>query len=248
MKALIIDNEENIRNALKELIESFCPEITSLQEATSVATGVKAIHAFEPHILFLDVELDDGTGFDILKEIEFPDFQLIFTTAHNKYALQAFKFSAIDYLIKPIDPDELSKAVAKAKANIKSADLKEQLTIMMSQLAHKMDTEKKIVLKDSTATYFIKVSDILFCEAEGTYTKFNISPDKIILVSKNLKEYESMLEPEGFIRTHHAFLVNPNKIKMYDRSDGGMLVLETGRTVPISQRKKEMVLQLLEKK
>ncbi|HPG12009.1 MAG TPA: LytTR family DNA-binding domain-containing protein [Chitinophagaceae bacterium] len=248
MKALIIDDEKNLRNALKDLLQAFCPEITQFKEAESVVSGIEILRSFEPDLLFLDIELKDGTGFDILKQAENFSFQLIFTTAHNRYALQAFKFSAIDYLLKPIDPDELRKSVDKAKVNIRNSNLKEQLTVLMDQLASKINPDKKIVLKDSSTTYFVKVTDILFCEAEGNYTKFNIYPDKIILVSKNLKEYESLLEPSGFIRTHHAFLVNQQKIKMYDRTDGGMLILETDRKVPISQRKKEFVLQVLEKK
>ncbi|MBK9328268.1 MAG: response regulator transcription factor [Sphingobacteriales bacterium] len=246
MKLLITDNEYHIRSATRELLLAFCPEITRIDEATGVEDGLKKIKNDPPDILLLDVEMDDGTGFDLLKQIQNPEFQLIFVTAHNQYAVQAFKFSAIDYLLKPIDPDELRTAISKAASRKRNNDLKAQIRIMMEQLSNKMDPDKKIVLKDHSATYFIKVTDILFCEADGTYTKFYLSPEKVIVVSKNLKEYENILEPLGFLRTHHSFLVNPHKIIAYDKRDSGSLLLEGHHSIPVSQRKKDHILQLLE--
>ncbi len=246
MKVLIVDNEPDVLNALVLLIEAFCPEVNILETAVSVKTGVEKIKSFQPDVLFLDVELDDGTGFDILNQIQTPQFQLIFTTAHDKYAIKAFQFSALDYLLKPIDPDLLQKSMQRAVQNIKTGDLQMQLHIMMQQLSFKKEVDKKIVLKDSNSTYFVKVEDILYCEAEGTYTKFHIDKGEPILISKNLKEYETLLEPLGFIRTHHSYLVNTERIKMYEKKEGGYLVLDTNQLIPISQRKKDFVLKLLE--
>ena len=246
MKALIIDNEEPIREAMVALVTAFCPEITHLQTANGVKTGVDKIRQFQPDILFLDVELDDGTGFDILNQIPPPQFQLIFTTAHDRYAINAFQFSALDYLLKPIDPDLLQKSVQRAIQNIQNRDLQKQLQVMMLQLFSKKETDKKIVLKDSNSTYFVKVDDILFCQAEGTYTKFYIQQSEPILISKNLKEYEAMLEPLGFLRVHHSYLVNMDKIKNYEKKEGGFLTVEGNHSIPVSQRKKDSVLKLLE--
>ncbi len=246
MKVLIIDNEAPVREGLKTIILSQLPSSIVLEEADGVQTGLKKIHQFEPDIVFLDVEMDDGTGFDLLRLLQNPTFQLVFTTAHQKYAIEAFKFSAIDYLLKPVNPDEVEQTFTKALKNIRNNDLSKQLSVLMHQLSYKNENDKKIVLKDIEATYFIKVSDILYCEAEGTYTKFYFTNNEPILVSKNLKEYESMLEPLGFIRTHHSYLANPSKIKMFDKTDGGSLVLEGGLTVPVSQRKKDFVLSILE--
>jgi two-component system, LytTR family, response regulator len=246
MKALIVDNEEPVRTALVQLIEAFCPEITQIETAVGVETGVEKIHLFQPDILFLDVEMDDGTGFDVLNQIQNPQFQLIFTTAHDKYALQAFQFSALDYLLKPIQPDLLQNSVQRASQRIRSGDLQLQLQILMQQMSVKKEVERKIVLKDTASTYFVKVKDILFCRAEGTYTQFYISQSDPILISKNLKEYETLLEPLGFIRTHHSYLVNPDHIKVYDKKEGGVLVVEGNHNIPISQRKKEFVLKILE--
>jgi two-component system LytT family response regulator len=246
MKALIVDNEVQMRMALRQLLEAFCPDVTEIEEATGVAKGLAAINMFHPDIVLLDVEMDDGTGFDLIKQLHQPTFQLIFVTAHDKYAIKAFQFSAIDYLLKPVDPDALQTSIQKAINQIKSRDLSGQIDFLLKQLHDKNEIGKRIVLKDIDNIYFLKLNDIFFCEAEGTYTRFYISDKNPVLVSKNLKEYESILEPLGFIRTHHSFLVNPHKITMFDKTDGGSLQLENGMSVPVSQRKKEMVLEMLE--
>lgn len=246
MKALIIDNEANLRTGTKIMLQSFCPEITVVEEADGVQSGLQKIKNFHPDIVLLDVEMDDGTGFDLMKQVVNPQFQLIFVTAHNQYAIEAFAFSAIDYLLKPVDPDALQNSIQKAARNIKNSNLQQQVQVLLQQMAGLQNQEKKIVLKDLENTYFIKVADILYCEAEGTYTKFFIHHGDPVLVSKNLKEYESILEPIGFIRTHHSFLVNPAHIKLYDKTDGGALILESGHSIPVSQRKKDAVLQALE--
>ncbi len=246
MKALVIDNELHLREGLKDMLIAFCPGITSIDDAAGVKEGVAKINSFHPDIIFLDVEMDDGTGFDLLKQLPEHNFQLVFITAHNKYAIEAFRFSAIDYLLKPVDPVALQESVEKAVKNIRSKDINSQVQILLQQLSGISNHDRRIVLKDQEKIYFTKVADILYCEAEGTYTKFFIQNNEVLLVSKNLKEYESLLEPLGFIRTHHSFLVNPDKINAYDKTDGGALMLEGGHNVPISQRKKDIVLALLE--
>lgn len=248
MKILLIDNETEVRELLKEMIEATAPGVHQLDEADGVASGLQKINTFRPNIIFLDVEMGDGTGFDLMGKIPHPSFQLIFTTAHNKYAVQAFKCSAIDYLLKPIDPVELENSLQKATTNISNSNLSKQLAVLMQQLTSKDAGEKQIVLKDIEASYFVKLSDILYCEAEGSYTKFYFSNEKPIVISKNLSTYEELLGPYGFIRTHHSYLVNPIKIKMYDKTDGGTLILTSGHTVPISHRKKDYVMSLLEKR
>jgi len=248
MKVLIIDNEVHLRKGLKLLLQSVTNDITAIEEADGVQSGLQAIKVFTPDIVLLDVEMDDGTGFDLLKQLNNPAFQLIFVTAHNKYAIEAFQFSAIDYLLKPVDTEALQKSIAKAFLNIRNKDLKSQIDILLQQLAGMQSRDRKIVLKDVDNTYFIKVPDILYLEAEGTYTKFFFTNAEPMLVSKNLKEYGDILEPLGFLRTHHSFLVNTDKIKLFDKTDGGVLVLDGGFTIPVSQRKKEYVMQMLEKR
>lgn len=247
MKILLIDNEEEIRLTLKSMVEAWSKGLHSVGEADGVRTGLEKIDCFRPDIVLLDIEMNDGTGFDLLKQVSDPSFQLIFTTAHNQYAIQAFRFSAIDYLLKPIDPAELSHALQKAAGNISNNTFQQQLNILLQQYAQKNDPDKKIVLKDVDKTYFIKLNDILYCEAQGSYTKFYLSNAEPVFVSRNLRSYEELLAPAGFIRTHHSCLVNPSKIKIYDRkTDSGTLILEGGHSIPVSQRKKDFVLQFLE--
>ncbi len=248
MKILLVDNEKEIRSILKDMVMICGNGQHIIEEADGVESGVAKINSFDPNIVLLDVEMNDGTGFDLMKQIPSPSFQLIFTTAYNQYAIQAIKFSAIDYLLKPIDPVELNNSLQKAKENISSQTLQKQLAVLLQQFSTKPEPEKQIVIKDIDKTYFIKMNDILYCEAEGSYTKFYLSNSEPIFVSRNLRYYEDLLAPAGFFRTHHSCLVNPSKIKIYDRkTDSGTLILEGGHTVPVSQRKKDFVLNLLEK-
>lgn len=246
MKILIVDNEKEVRGLLKDMIASISANAYIVEEAEGVETGLQKINIFQPDVIFLDVEMNDGTGFDLMNRVSNPAFQLVFTTAHNKYAVQAFKCSAIDYLLKPVDFTELENSLQKAAAAISGNSLSKQMAVLMQQLSAKDTSEKQIVLKDSEASYFVKVADILYCEAEGSYTKFYVHNNTPIIISKNLSIYEELLALYGFIRTHHSYLVNPAKIKMYDKADGGTLILDSGHTVPISHRKKDYVMQVLE--
>lgn len=248
MKVLIIDNEPALRKALQGLIREYCPDIVETETAEGVSSGVRKIQSFRPDIVLLDVEMEDGTGFDLLRQVPQPAFALIFVTAHDKYAIDAFRFSAIDYLLKPVEPEALRNSVQKARQQVESRSMQQQIVLLLQQISGLQQSDRKIVLKDLENTYFIRVKDILYCEADGTYTHFFIQDNAPILVSRNLKEYASILEPLGFIRTHHSFLVNPEKIRLFDKRDGGQLVLEGGAAVPVSQRKKDQVLQMLEKK
>lgn len=247
MNILLIDNEAEVRSTLKSMLENWSKGKHTIAEADGVATGVQAILSFHPDVVVLDVEMDDGTGFDLLKQISAPSFQLIFATAFNQYAIQAFKFSAIDYLLKPVDPMELAMALQKAADNINNNNLQQQLAILMQQMGNKQGAHKQIVLKDIDKTYFVNINSIIYCEAEGSYTKFYVEGSEPIFVSRNLRSYEELLAPAGFIRTHHSCLVNPDKIKVFDRkTDCGTLILEGGFTIPVSQRKREFVIQFLE--
>ena len=247
MNILLVDNEPVIRTTLKEMVTVWASGRHTISEAGGVTEGLNMIEQIQPDILLLDVEMDDGTGFDLLRQLHAPRFQLIFTTAHNQYAIQAIKFSAIDYLLKPVHPEELYTALQKAAGNLHQHTLQHQLAVLMEQMGGRSSSEKQIVLKDIDKTYFVKTGDILFCEADGSYTRFYITGAEPILVSRNLRSYEELLSPAGFIRTHHSCLVNPAKIKVYDRkTDCGSLVLEGGYTIPVSQRKRDYVIQCLE--
>ncbi|WP_310378488.1 LytTR family DNA-binding domain-containing protein [Flavobacterium sp.] len=246
MKILVVDNETNIREGIVELIKNFCPFKAQVYEANGVDSGLKSIADINPDILFLDVELDDGTGMDLLSKINEINFHLIFITAHNKYALDAFRFSAIDFLLKPINPEELIEAFDRVNKHIKNSFLQDQLLIMQESLNKITHRERKIVLKDSNSIYFVNVNEIIRCESDGQYTEFYIENTKKIVISKSLKEYEEMLELYGFIRPHHSHLINTHKILRFDKVDGGSLIMQNNDEVPVSHRKKAQILQILD--
>lgn len=250
MKVLIIDNDQAVREALVQLINKYCPQITQVNQSDGVEAGIKEIHSSKPDLVFLDVEMDDGTGFDLVQKVGNYNFQLVFITAHNKYAVNAFKFSAIDFLLKPIDPDELVISVKKAASQIRNKDLEQQVKLLKDILGNSNATthkEKKIALNDGNIIHYIKVADIIYCKADGSYTVFYITNNRKIMVSHILKEYDDLLCDYGFVRTHHSFLVNITKITRFDKTDGGQLFLEDNYSVPVSTRKKEQVLELLSK-
>ena len=246
MKILVVDNETNIRESIVLMIENFCPFDAEIYQATGVLDGLKAITEINPNVLFLDVELDDGTGMDLLSKLSEIDFHVVFITAHNKYAIDAFRHSAIDFLLKPIQPDELIDAFDKISKQAKNKNLLEQIHIMQDSLNKIASSGKKIVLKDSNSIYFVNVNDIIRCESDGQYTEFYIDNLKKIVISKPLKEYEELLEPYGFIRPHHSHIINTNKILRFDKVDGGSLIMQNNDEIPVSHRKKTQILKVLD--
>lgn len=247
-KILVIDNELPIRKALVKMIQHFNVEDQyEIFEADGVRSGIEAIQHIEPEILFLDIELDDGLAFDIFKEINDLQAQLIFTTAHNHYAVRAFEYSALDYLLKPVSPTLLHNALLKARQNLNQSNLKNQIQIMLESINKNQSHEQKIALKDINGIKITKIKDILYCEANGPYTTFFIENEKEITVSKNLKEYEELLHAFNFIRCHHSYLVNLNKVKSIEKSDGLTIHLENNKQIPISVRKKDEILNSIEK-
>lgn len=243
MRALVIDNETAIRKSMVDLIAAFCPEITEIGEATGVESGLEKIKSIQPDVLFLDVELGDGTGMDLLARLDKFNFPVIFITAHNKYAVDAFRFSAIDFLLKPINPEELIRSVERVKSQ-NNSKLSDQIEILKDIIQASTNSSKKIVLRDSDSIYFVKVANIIRCESDKSYTTFIIHNHKNIVISKGLKDFEELLEPYGFIRTHQSHLINSAKIKRFDKADGGTIVLENEHEVPVSQRKRDQILEL----
>lgn len=245
MKTLIVDNETNIREGLKSLLNQYCPQIEIIDTASSYEEAKVSLRKEGIDLVFLDVELGDGTGIDLLKSFGRIEFQVIFITAHDKYAVDAFRCSALDFLLKPIDPQELINAVFKASRAIVSKAFPEQIKILEDRLNRMEKGPSKIVLSDSDSMYLVKTQEILWCSAEGSYTKFYLLDGSQILVSKNLKSYEDILIAEDFIRIHHSYLVNVQHIRRFERSEGGMLVMENGQILPVSVRKKDKLMQLL---
>lgn len=245
MKILVIDDEDNVRKTTVSLIKVFCNSDIEIDEANDVDSAKDKIKSFKPDLVFADVELKDKTAIDLFNSIPVFDFQIIFVTAFEKYAIDAFKFSAIDFLLKPLDPLMLEKAIAKANENFDKENLKKQMTVLHDfYLNQNVIKNDKIVLKDIESVYFIKINSILYCQADGPYTTFFLDNNEKIIISKTIKEYDELLQPFGFIRTHQSYIVNKNFVKKFEKFTD-QIILENGQKIPVSQRKKEEVLTLL---
>lgn len=244
-KTIIIEDEIQSRNSLKSDIEQYCPELNVISEAENVKQGIKLIDELMPELVFLDINLGDGSGFDVLEQTTFKDFKVIFITAYDQYAFKAFRFSAIDFLLKPIAPTDLIHAVQKFNYYVKAQNFSLQLNVLQQSLNSLKSTDKKIVLREAESIHFVRTVDIVRCESEGPYTHFHLVDGKHLIISKNLKEYEDMLLEYGFVRTHHSHLVNFSKIVRLDKIDSGMLVLDNGDQIPIAQRKREQIMEML---
>lgn len=243
IRTVIIDDESRARETIKKMIMLYCPDIEIIGEAANVAEGVRLINNIAPELVLLDIKMPDGTGFDLLKQLDSIDFSLVFITAFDEYAVKAFKFSAVDYLLKPIDPDELTSTIDRVKRQKKNDKI--DLSVVLNNLRDLKKENKKLVLKTTESIYVVSVQDIIRCEASGNYTHFYLSNEHPILVSHTLKDYEEMLKGHNFLRVHQSHLVNLEHIKRYDKSDGGMLVMKDDKTVPVSTRKKETLLHVL---
>ena len=246
MNAVIIDDEKRSRESLELLVKDYCPQVNVLEMAESVETGVEAVKKHKPDLLFLDIELQDGTGFDLLEKVSGNNFYVIFTTAFENYALRALKLSAVDYLLKPINADELAAAVKKAGDIIEKTHQESNFQLLLQNLQSNTGMHK-IALPTSEGLTFINVHDIIRCQADGSYTHFFFKSQKKLLVSKKIKEYEELLSPYNFVRVHHSHLVNLDEVTKYVRGDGGYVVMSDGETVYVSKRKKEDFMSALNK-
>ncbi|MDX2190289.1 MAG: LytTR family DNA-binding domain-containing protein [Bacteroidota bacterium] len=244
MTVLIVENELDIRNGLRTIISHYCPNITDIVEAKGVVEGLEMIQKHKPNILITDVELNDGTSIEMLTLIPNLNFPIIFITAYNKYAVDAFRFSAIDFLLKPIEPLELIKAINKALENINIKNTIAQLMLLKESVQNN-SVSKKIVLKESDNMHFVPIDTIIFCKADGNYTHFELINGDKIMVSRPLGEYESMLDGYQFVRAHHSYLVNLKHVRTFNKSEGDVLFMVNGAQVPVSLRKKERIIQLL---
>lgn len=245
IKALIIDDEQKARNIIDHYIKNFIPEISEVRQADSVDAAIDLLKTYQPGIVFLDVEMPNKNGFDFLTEIKEPSFDVIFTTAYNQYAIQAIRFSALDYLLKPVDPDELKNAVLRHLEKQESAQQKKELfDNLVANIEKKEVKDFKIAVPSSEGVYFFMIDDILRMEADRSYTHIHLSNRKPFIASKTLKHFEEMLEEFKFIRTHKSHLVNPKHITRIS-NDNEFVLLTDGSKVEVSRRKKEEVQQQL---
>mgnify|MGYP001193122223 CR=1 FL=1 len=238
IKALIVDDKTAPIELLRWLIKENCPDITSVVSAISVQEALPLIENYEPDLVFLDIQMPQQSGFDLLSSVRNWNFEVVFTTAYNEYAIQAIRFSALDYLLKPVQPDELIKAVERFKAKRIYAPAGEEL--YRNFLQNVATPKKSLALPGVNDIQYVELEDIVRLQAERNYTKFFFSNKKEFLSAKTLKEYEELLTGSGFIRVHRTHLVNTRYIKLYDRE--GILRLKDDSEVEVSRRKKDLLL------
>ena len=247
--AVIIDDDINLRNGMKGLLSLYAPEIDIIGEADNVDTGVAQILNKKPQVVFLDIQLTDGTGFDILEQITKAEGKvetnIVFITAHEKYAIKAFRFSALDFLLKPVDPDELQEVIAKIKTSLETKTSFSNIDLLLENISKKVDTFKRIALSTSEGIHLFEIGDIIRCESHDNYTEFHIKNQPPILISKTLKEYDDLLSEHGFERIHQSHLINIAYLKAYIKKEGGYVLMQDGSHLPISQRKRDRLKDLL---
>jgi two-component system LytT family response regulator len=244
IKALIVDDEYTAIELLQWLLHQYCPDITAVQSAAGVDEAAVKIRSFQPDIVFLDIKMPGRSGFDLLLELPEWKFEVIFTTAFNEYAIQAIKFSALDYLLKPIDADELVKAVSKYKMK-KTGDKQSNqlLRNFIRNIEVKNRNQFKLAVPTVSDIKYFSVEEILRLEAERNYTRFHLVNNKYFVSAKTLKEYEDILTEHGFIRVHKSHLVNRQFIESYDKQ--GFLLLNDNSKVEVSRRRREFVMDSL---
>lgn len=248
INAIIIDDEINAIESLRWEIANFCKDVRILDTFTNPIEAISAINYLKPDLVFLDIEMPQLDGFQLLKKLHYTDFDLIITTAYNQYAIQAFKENAIDYLLKPVDPDELIKAIEKAKKNkekpISSTKNMEKIFEKIINDATK-NNSKKIPIALADKIVMVNKNDIIYCKSDGNYTHIYLTDDVKYFVSKNIKAVTNLINSPEFIRVHKTYLVNATYIKEYIRGDGGEIILENKINIPVSRTNKLKVLQAL---
>lgn len=247
MRAILVDDERaNLQN-LQVLLAKYCPTVHIVGQANQVEEAAVLINLHRPDLLFLDIQMGKHSGFDLLNMIADKSFEVIFVTAYDQYGIQAVKFAALDYLLKPVNPDELINAVVKAETRTKNKIQNEQLGFLLQQLKQPETSIQKIALPQQNEIRYVGINDIMRCESDNTYTFFFLTNGEKILISKSLKEYSDLLKPQGFLRVHQSHLVNPEFVKSWLKEDGGMLLLKNGDKIPVSKPNRESVKAVLGK-
>ena len=245
LKTIIVEDEEKARLNLKHILYEYCKNVEVVDMQDGVKSGIASIKKHNPDLVFLDVKMRGETGFDLLEQIGDINFEIIFTTAHNEYALRAFKFSAIHYLLKPIDIDQLVNAVERVKERQNHKFDKSRFDLAIENLKDQKNSFRKIALPTTDGLVFIQIEDIIRCESEDNYTYFFLQNERRILVSKTIKYFEELLVDHNFFRVHQSHLINLNHINKYHKGEGGYATMADGSSVPVSRRKKNSFLTTL---
>ncbi|MFZ1677831.1 MAG: LytTR family DNA-binding domain-containing protein [Saprospiraceae bacterium] len=241
--AIIIDDESKGRNALKQKLKEYCPQVELLGEAENGGEGLRLIEQHNPVIVFLDIEMPMMNGFEMLQNLPAKNFHLIFTTAYDQYAIKAIKYAAFDYLLKPIDIEELQMTIKKAEQQIALNNTAERLETLTHNLSGKNQL-KKIAIPTMEGLLFFNLSDIVYLEAESNYTTLHFLNHPKLMASRTMRDFEELLPSDMFFRTHQSYIINLNFIKRYLKGDGGQIEMQNGHFVDVSRRKKEEFIKM----
>ena len=245
LRAIIIDDEKNSRNSLRQKLAAYCPDITIVGECENGEEAIKAIADITPDLLFLDVEMPRMNGFTLLQQLQQRNFEVIFITAYDYYAIKAIKFSALDYLVKPVEIEELKAAVAKAVQKRQQSAGNERLELLLQNLMSEKKERHRIAIPSMEGLQFIKLDDIIYLEANSNYTIVYLVNETKLTVSKTLKDFEELLPVPAFIRIHHSCIINSSAVEKYIRGDGGQVVMKNGAVLDVSKRKKNEFLKAI---
>ena len=246
MKAILIDDEKNALEMLEWMLQKNCPDVEIIAMCDSPLDGLEKIKSLKPDLIFLDIEMPQLNGFDLLERLGKHESDVIFTTAYNQFAIKAFKVCALDYLLKPIDPDDLKGAVQKASTK-KSKVSPEQLELLMSYIKPEKPKSKRIALTSTDHLIFVETEKIVYCESDSNYTIFFLSDGQKIIVSKTLKDVEEILEGSDFFRVHASCLINMKHVSKFTRGDGGYVVMSNNQHITVSRKKKEEFFEMFSK-
>jgi two-component system LytT family response regulator len=247
LRSIIVDDEFKSRESLKALIEKFCENIQVAAVCQNGEEAIRAIDEHKPDVIFLDIQLQRETGFEILEKLGKMDFEIIFTTAYSEFAIKAFKFSAIDYLLKPIDINDLRAAIEKTRKRIVGS-ISERMAQLTQNLKGNSFRHSRLAIPATDGLVFINVGEILYCEASGNYTNIYMNDGRKFIVSRTLKEYEDLLEEQDFFRIHNSFLINLSSIKKYIRGEGGQVIMSNDKALDVSKMKKKGFLEKIKMK
>jgi two-component system LytT family response regulator len=244
INTIIIDDDPFTVEIISQVISSYCPNVEIVETANGVQSGVAAINKHEPDLLLLDIKMPDGSGFDLIKHFDKPDFKVIFISGYIEYAIKGYKFDAVDYILKPIDKEELACAINKADDLIRYEE-KMQVKALEENIKI-LNKTNKIILRTNEHVHLINTDDIIRIEADGNYSTFFIEEGRQVLVSKAIKGWEETLIDKGFHRIHKSHIINIDKLSYFDKTDSGDVIMSDGYTVPVASRKREMLLKLFE--
>lgn len=244
LRTIIIDDEEHQRRAIEQLAKKFCNHVEIIASSDGVRNGIASIKKLKPDLVLLDIKMNDGTGFDLLEKLKPIDFKVIFITAYDQYAIKAFHWSAVDYLLKPVDPDDLIQAVDKAKGIVQK-DFVLQLQNLRELVQSREFADKKIIIKTYDNIHLVKLTEIMYCKSDSNYVTFYLNSGEKIMVSSSLNSYEEMMSEHGFFRVHKSYLINVKFIRRFEKAEGGSVVLENDFKIPVASRKRDQFLEIL---